>query len=312
VGTGIFEVRPSSSEDNLFSAFVQDKVTWRETFHVTLGTKVEHNDFSGFELQPSIRAAWDISPAHTVWAAVSRAVRVPSRLERDIFIDASDPAGNPVLRLLGNDDFESEELLAYELGHRWRALPNLHFDVTVFENHYDGLSSLEVGAPFADPSDGRTVIPISSQNLTAGRTRGAEALVSFSPAEWWRLSASYSYLELDLEPSGQDINRGEFYEGASPRHQFALGSYFSLPRGFELDAHFRHVGALERLPEIPSGEGIPAYSELDVRLSWRASETMRVSLVGQNLLHDHHIEFGTPAARGAIQRSVYLKLAWEL
>jgi iron complex outermembrane receptor protein len=312
VGTGIFEVRPSSSEDNLFSAFVQDKVTWRETFHVTLGTKVEHNDFSGFELQPSIRAAWDISPAHTVWAAVSRAVRVPSRLERDIFIDASDPAGNPVLRLLGNDDFESEELLAYELGHRWRALPNLHFDVTVFENHYDGLSSLEVGAPFTDPSDGRTVIPISSQNLTAGRTRGAEALVSFSPAEWWRLSASYSYLELDLEPSGQDINRGEFYEGASPRHQFALGSYFSLPRGFELDAHFRHVGALERLPEIPSGEGIPAYSELDVRLSWRASETMRVSLVGQNLLHDHHIEFGTPAARGAIQRSVYLKLAWEL
>jgi iron complex outermembrane recepter protein len=312
VGAGIFEVRPSSSEDNLFSAFVQDKVTWREVFNVTLGTKVEHNDFSGFELQPSIRAAWDISPKHTVWAAVSRAVRVPNRLERDIFIDASDPAGNPVARLLGNDDFDSEELLAYELGHRWRALENLHFDVTVFENHYDGLSSLEVGAPFTDPSDGRTVIPISSQNLTAGRTRGAEALVSFSPVEWWRLSASYSYLELDLEPSGQDINRGEFYEGASPRHQFALGSYLSLPRGFELDAHFRHVSALERLPEIPSGEGIPAYSELDVRLSWRASETMRVSLVGQNLLHDHHLEFGTPAARGAIQRSVYLKLAWKL
>ena len=311
-GGGIFEVRPSSSEDNLFSAFVQDKVTWREVVHVTLGTKAEHNDFSGFELQPSLRAAWDISPKHTVWAAVSRAVRVPSRLERDVFIAVSDPAGNPVARLLGNDDFESEELLAYELGHRWRALPNMHVDVAVFENHYDGLSSLEVGAPFTDPSDGRTVIPISSRNLTAGRAWGVETLVGFSPVEWWRLSASYSYLELSLDPSGQDINRGEFYEGASPRHQFALGSYLTLPRGFEMDAHFRYVGALESLPEIPSGEGIPAYSELDVRLSWRASETMRVSLVGQNLLHEHHLEFGTPAARGAIQRSVYLKVAWEL
>ncbi len=311
-GTGIFEVRPSSSEDNLFSAFVQDKVTWREVVHVTLGTKAEHNDFSGFELQPSIRASWDISPKHTVWAAVSRAVRVPNRLERDIFIDASDPAGNPVLRLLGDDDFESEELLAYELGHRWRALPNLHVDVTVFENHYYGLASLEVGAPFTDPADGRTIIPISSRNLTTGRTCGVETLVSFSPVERWRLSASYSYLELNLESSGQDVNRGEFYDGASPRHQFALGSYLSLPRGFELDAHFRHVGELERLPEIPTGEGIPSYSELDVRLSWRASETMRVSLVGRNLLHEHHLEFGTPAARGAIQRSVYLKVAWEL
>jgi len=226
--------------------------------------------------------------------------------------DASDLAGNPVARLLGNDDFESEELVAYELGYRWRAQPNLHVDVTVFENHYEGLSSLEVGAPFIDPSDGRTVIPISSRNLTSGRACGVETLVSFSPVERWRLSASYSYLELSIDPSGQDINRGEFYEGASPRHQFALGSYLSLPRGFELDAHFRHVSSLESLPEIPSGEGIPAYSELDLRLSWRALETMRVSLVGQNLLHDHHLEFGTPAARGAIQRSVYLKVAWEL
>jgi iron complex outermembrane recepter protein len=156
------------------------------------------------------------------------------------------------------------------------------------------------------------VIPISSQNLTGGRTCGVETLVSFSPVERWRLSASYSYLELSLDPSGQDLNRGKFYEGASPRHQFALGSYLSLPRGWELDAQFRHISALESLPEIPTGDGIPAYSELDVRLSWRASDQMRVSIVGQNLLHDDHLEFGTPAARGAIQRSVYVKVAWNL
>lgn len=311
-GAGIFAVRPSSSEDRIFSAFVQDKITWGRVFHLTLGSKVEHNDFSGFELQPSIRASWEVTPKHTVWAAVSRAVRVPNRLERDIFIDASDPAGNPVARLLGTDDFDSEELLAYELGGRWRVSETLHVDVALFENHYEGLASLEVGDPFVDPSDGRTVIPISSANLTDGRTRGVETLISYSPLERWRLSASYSYLDMSLYPAGQDINRGKFYEGASPRHQFGLSSYLTLPRGFELDAHFRHVSRLESLPEIPTGEGIPDYSELDLRLSWHASEQMTVSLVAQNLLNDHHLEFGTPAARGEIERSVYVKLTWDL
>lgn len=311
-GEGIFAVVPSSSEDRIFSAFVQDKITLRKVFHVTLGTKLEHNDFSGFELQPSVRAVWDIAPRHTVWAAVSRAVRVPNRVERDIAIDASDPAGDPVLRLLGDDSFDSEELLACELGYRWRATDNLHLDIAVFENHYNGLASLEVGAPFIDPTDGRTIIPVSNRNLTDGRARGIETSVTFSPFEHWRLSASYSYLQLSLDPSGQDINRGEFYEGASPRHQFALSSYFTLPRGFELDLHFRHVSALESLPEIPTGEGIPAYSELDVRLAWRATKQMQIAVVGKNLLHDDHLEFGTPAARGAIERSIYLKVTWDL
>jgi iron complex outermembrane receptor protein len=233
-------------------------------------------------------------------------------LERDIFIDASDPALDPVFRLLGTDTFDSEELIAYELGHRWRASETLHIDLALFENHYDGLASLELGTPFVDPNTGQTIIPISNRNLSKGRTRGAEILVSYSPMERWRLSASYSYLEVSIDPSGMDINRGRFYEGASPRHQFALGSYLTLGRGVELDLHFRHVGALEELPEDPSGAGIPAYSEIDLRLSWQVSKQLRASLVGQSLLNDHHIEFGTPAARGAIQRGVYLKLAWDL
>jgi iron complex outermembrane receptor protein len=307
-GGGIFAVRPESSYDQIFSAFVQDKIVLRDGVHVTVGTKAEHNDFSGFELQPSIRAAWDITPTHTVWAAVSRASRVPNRLERDIFIDVTDSAADPVARLLGSDDFDSEELIAYELGYRWRASEVLHIDVALFENRYEGLASLEFGTPFVDPADGRTIIPITNQNLTDGRTRGVETLVTYTPFERWRLSASYSYLEISLDPRGQDINRGEFYEGASPRHQFGLGSYLTLPRGFEFDAHFRYISAIERLPEIPTGEGIPGYSELNLRLAWRATDHVTVALVGQNLLHDDHLEFGTPEARGAIRRSVYLKV----
>lgn len=311
-GKGIFAVRPSSSQDQLFSAFVQDQIVWRDVLRVTVGTKLEKNDFSDFEIQPSIRAAWDIAAGHTIWAAVSRAARIPTRLERDIFIDVSDPAGNPVVRLLGNEDFAAEELVAYELGYRWRASDILHVDVSLFENHYDGLASLEVGTPFTDPQDGRTVIPIVNRNLTDGRSRGLETLITFSPFERWRLTGSYSYLDLSLDPAGQDINRGKFYDGATPRHQFALGSYLTLPRGFELDAHFRRLTSIRRLPQITTGEGIPGYSELDIHLSWRASKQMRLTVVGQNLLHDHHVEFGTPAARGAIERGVYVKIVWDL
>lgn len=310
-GKGIFAVRPASSQDRLFSLFVQDKIVWHDAWHVTVGTKAEHNAFSGFELQPSARAAWDIAANHTVWAAVSRAARIPTRLERDIFIDASDPADDPVVRLLGNDDFDAEELLAYELGYRWRVSEFFHVDLALFDNRYDGLASLELGDPFQDPADGRTIIPILNRNLTDGRARGAETLVTFSPFERWRLSATYSYLDLRLSPSGLDVNRGRFYEGATPRHQFALGSYLTLSGSFEFDVHFRSLSAIRSLPEIETGEGLPGYSELDLRISWQASPGMVISVVGQNLLHDHHLEFGAPAARGEIERAVYTKIAWE-
>lgn len=310
-GKGIFAVQPATSQDHLYSAFVQDQISVRDRLRITLGSKFEHNDFSGFELQPSVRAAWDLAPNHTLWAAVSRAARIPTRLERDILIDAADPASNPLPRLVGNRDFEAEELIASELGYRWRAMSNLHVDVSLFDNRYEGLASLELGEPFVEAGGARTVLPVLSRNMTDGRSRGVEALITHNPLPRWRVSASYSYLDLELDPAGQDFNRGEFYEGATPRHQFALSSYLSLLDRFEFDAHFRRVGSIRRLPAIPNGEGIPGYSELDLVFTWHASLNTRVSIVGQNLLHDRHIEFGTPTERGAIERSVYAKVVWD-
>ena len=135
--------------------------------------------------------------------------------------------------------------------------------------------------------------------------------MTFSPFSRWRLSASYSYLNLKIDPAGQDLNRGLHYDGATPQHQFALSSYLDLPGNFEIDAHFRRLGTLQRLPESPTGEGVPAYSELDVHLSWRASDHLRVSVVGQNLLHREHVEFGTPPGQGVIRRGLYAKAVWE-
>jgi iron complex outermembrane receptor protein len=302
-------VDPEKSDDQLWSGFIQDQIALNERVQLTLGTKLEHNDFSGYEIQPSARLAWDVSPTRTLWGAVSRAVRVPTRLERDIAIDFTDPTANPVGRLLGNRDFNSEKLLAYELGYRWQASPRLAIDLAAFVNRYRGLASLELGTPFIDPRDGRTVVPVANQNLTDGRAAGGEALVTFSPLDSWRLTASYSNLSLKIEPRGLDINRGRLAAGSTPRNQFGLRSALDLA-GIQFDAFIRHVGAIRSDPQIVTGEGLPAYTELDLRIArgWNRTE---LALSGQNLLHDHHLEFGPPAHRGEIERSVYASIAWR-
>jgi iron complex outermembrane receptor protein len=307
----IFALEPATSRDILASGFIQDQVSLRDSLRLTLGTKVEHNDFSGFEVQPSVRLAWDVAEERTLWAAVSRAVRVPTRLERDFAVDVSDPAGNPVLRLLGNEDFDAEELLAYELGFRWQPRPSLAVDLATFYNRYEGLASLELGAPFVSPVDGRIVVPIINENLTDGTAIGFEALTTFSPAEYWRLVASYSYLDLQLDAHGADLNHGEFLEGATPRHQLSLRSSFDLPHAVQVDAVFRRLSAVRSIPQMANGDGIGGYSEFDVRVAWRPAPTLELALVGQNLLHDHHAEFGTPAARGEVERGVYGKAVYR-
>jgi iron complex outermembrane receptor protein len=306
---GVFAVEPEDSDDLLISGFVQDQIAISDSLALTVGSKFEHNDFSGFEVQPSIRASWTPDARHNLWLATSRAVRVPTRLERDVAVDASDPAGNPVFRLLGNRDFEAEELIAYEAGWRWQPRDELWVDLALFHNDYESLVSLEVGDPFLDGT-GRTIIPVLNRNLGRGHSRGAELLVEWQPVEHWRLSASHSAIDLDLDSPGLDLNRNVWLEGSTPRGMTALRSWYS--RGtFELDAQLRHHTRIRRLSADISGQGIDAYSSLDVRLGWRLSEEWRLSLVGQNLLDDEHVEFGTPAARGALARAAYLKAEWR-
>jgi iron complex outermembrane receptor protein len=310
-GKLIFAVAPEQARDQLIGGFAQDQITLSDSLQLTLGTKLEHNDFSGFEVQPSVRLAWAVAPRQNAWAAVSRAVRVPTRLERDVAIEITPPGSNPRGILLGNDDFEAEELIAYEVGYRWQPLDALALDLALFHNRYEGLASLEFGTPTLDPASGLVTVPIVNLNLTDARSQGAELLATFSPREDWRLVASYSYIYLDMQPHGLDANRGAFLEGTTPRHQISLRSLLDLPGELQLDAHLRHSTELERQPEIQVGPGIDGYTELDVRLGWRASDRLEVALVGQNLLHDHHTEFGTPAARGEIERSVYGKVTWQ-
>lgn len=311
-GRGVFELNPPSARDRLYSGFFQDQVSLGQTVRVTMGTKLEHNDYSGYEVQPSLRVAWDLAEARTLWAAVSRAVRVPDRLERDVDIDATDPTAPVVVRLVGNPQFHAEELLAFELGYRWQLAPNLSLDLATFHNRYTGLASLEFATPFVDPNTGRTILPVVNRNLTDGRAEGIETAVTYSPQSNWRLSLDYSYIDMSLTAHGMDLNRGQWVEGSTPRNQVGLRSYLDLPRGLQLDVQFRALSAVTRLPASVTGEQIAGYRELDVRLGWRLAHHVQLSLDGRDLLHAHHVEFGAPYQRSTIRRSVYGKIAWEL
>lgn len=309
VGKGIFNVSPASSRDRLLSAFLQDQIDLSETLQLTLGSKFEHNDFSGDEWQPSVRAAWDFAVTQTVWAAWSHAVRVPTRLERDISVDVLNPPANPMFRLDGNRNFDAEEMDAYEIGYRWQALDNVSVDLATFYNDYDKLASLEIGLPYTDPN-GVTIIPVLNENMMRGHSSGAELQVVYSPLGNWRLAANYSYLDMQLEPQGLDINRGRFLAGSTPRHQVGLRSTMDLPGAVQFDVQLRYLSAIRHLPDIVDGGGLSDYGEADVRLAKRLSPQLEVSLVGRNLLHDHHAEFGAAEARGEIQRSFYAKAVW--
>lgn len=305
----VFAVDPPRANDALYSGFVQDRIAIGEAASLTLGTKLEHNDFSGFEVQPGARFAWQLPHGQTLWAAVSRAVRVPTRLERDVLIEVTPPGSDPAYYLFGNDDFESESLLAWELGYRRQVSSRLAFDVAAFLNEYQDLASLELGDPLVEPGSGRTIFPVLNRNLGDGRAAGAELLVNFAPLEGWQLTATYSFFDLEIEPNGADLNRGEYFDGATPRHQFGLRS--SLDAGsLRLDGFLRRVGAIRREPQIVDGTGLPGYTELDLRAAW-LWRRFEFALVLRNLLHEHHVEFGSAQQRGGIERSIRAQFTWR-
>jgi iron complex outermembrane receptor protein len=304
-GKVLFALSPEDATDHLVSGFLQDRIRLLASLELTVGTKLEYNTSSGFELQPSARLAWQPGGRQTLWASVARAVRVPTRLERDVEIVLSDPTQPPVAVLRGNQDFGSEQLIAYELGYRWQVSAAVSLDAAGFYNRYTGLASLELGTPTTDAS-GNPILPVLNQNLTDGRSRGGELSVTVQPWKRWRLVGTYAYLFLTLDPHGMDLNRGSLLTGATPRNQVGLQSSVDLPRQWELDLMFRYADAVKSAVEAEPGEETPAYATLDAQVAWHGWSVADLSLVGQSLLQRSHREFpgGTE-----VPRSFYLKLS---
>jgi iron complex outermembrane receptor protein len=245
-----------------FSAFAQNEIGLvKDRLHLTLGSKLEHNDYTGFELQPSARLAWGPAARQTLWTAISRAVRTPSRLDRD---------------LLPGQNFDSEELLAYELGYRLQAAERLSLSVAAFYHDYDDIRSLE-------PVGGSTIVA----NGQEGESYGLESTARYRVTDRWQLQAGFSELRVDIrpKPGSTDPSFGKA-EAADSRHHLFARSFLDLPGDLELDAGYRYVSRITN-PNV----AMPGYSELDLRLAWRPIPKLELSIVGQS-------ERAAQAARG--------------
>lgn len=296
-------MNPERRNTDLFGALIQDEVELLpDQLHLTLGSKFEHNYYTGVEIQPSVRLLWTPDGRQSLWGAVSRAVRTPSRVEDSVEI--------PVLpfpdTIQGEDGLDAEELIAYELGYRIRPVNNLSFDIAAFYNDYDKVRSLE-----ASPT-GRVFA-----NKLYGESYGLEVSTDWRPQNWWRLQANYSYLRttMHLDSDGTDSRFEYITEESSPDHQFSLRSSMDLSHNWELDLWGYYVGHLPASGTAAFRDGIKidSYVSLNGRLAWRPFPDLEMSLVGQNLLDSRHLEFveESVTAPTEIERSFYGKVRWE-
>jgi len=311
---------PDQRTNHLFSGFAQDDIVlFKERLRLTLGSKFEDNDFTGFEIQPNVRMLWTPGSRHSLWGAVSRAVHTPARADVDLRVNASvipplvppNPGPLPAyVTLFGNPDLKSEELVAYELGYRFQATNRLSFDIASFYNVYDHLRSAEPGSPSveASPPPPHLLFPLMVSNQVKGKTYGVEVAADWRPLEWWRIQASYSYLQIKLNGSESLDSTAKVDQGRSPHHQFHLRSSMDLRRDLECNLNFRFV---DKLPDFD----VKSYASLDVRLAWKPHPNLELAIVGQNLLSNHHAEFKGEAIISSlpteVERSVYGKITWR-
>jgi iron complex outermembrane receptor protein len=281
---------PAIRNLHLANVFVQDTIALTESLELTLGAKLEYNSYTRFEVQPNARLAWNLRDYGLLWSAISRAVRTPSRVDRELFAPRSAPF------LLAGGDFKSETLIAYEIGYRVQPVTHASFSISTFYNVYDDLRSIE-------PTSGG--LPSVIKNKMKGETYGVEMWGSYLVLDWWRLSAGYNFLQKDLRlKRGSSDPNGVRGAGNDPEHQFSARSAMSLPYNMEFDLALRWI---DRLPN----PNVPSYVALDARLGWTLWKALELSLSGFNLTDRRHPEFGAAATRSELPRTFYLRARWS-
>jgi iron complex outermembrane recepter protein len=310
IGTTLFaNFVPARRSFKQYGVFVQDRVALvPDSLYLTVGTKLSDNDYSGFENQPSVRLAWHPDGRQTVWTAVSRAVRIPARLDEDLVLTIPfELPGLPIPVYFvanGTADIASEELVAYEAGWRFQQSEALSFDVAVFHNDYDKLQTNEPDDPVfvLVPPTPHIIVPSHLDSNMRGESVGGTFVANWQPVTRWRTRFQYSYLDLELgiTPGSLAVDSPNI-EGNSPRHQAAIHSFLDLPHDLSLYAGVRYVD------DLPN-QSIDAYTAVDANLSWRVRPNLEATLAVQNLTDDSHPEF--IAAGNLIERSAYLRLDW--
>jgi iron complex outermembrane receptor protein len=303
---------PADSSKQLFNLFVQDQITLKPNrLNLYVGTKLEDSYFTGFDLLPSIHLSWTPNAHRTFWAGISRASRTPTRRDVGLVADLAALPGPAEVVLLGNPHIQSEHVIAYELGYRAQPTERFSIDVAAFVSAYHNLESTEPQPPFIEPGSvpPLLVFPKLLGNKMHGTTDGVEAFIKWKVVNHWTISPGYSFLQMLLHTDANSLDTTSVVqvEGANPRHQAQLRSHLELWRGFAWDANAYFVG---RLP----AQSVPSYTRLDSQLTWRLRESVSLSVVGQNLIEDHHVEFNDPFQRvnsAQVKRSAYAKFTWQ-
>jgi len=301
-----FSLDPSARDVNLINAFLQDEITLAEDLRLTLGSKLEYNDFSNFDIQPNARIAWSLDEGQTLWGAVSRAVRTPARGEHDVLLrllPEPDP-GVPVYAA-GSRHYDPETVLAWETGYRYNHNSRWSVDIAAFYNDYGQLRTLE---PVTTPSGD---ILFSFENNMSGNTRGLELAGNWQVLPGWRLNATYTWMLMDLQLRNGSMDYvSRATEDATPTSSAALWSAHDIGNNLQFDAAVRYVNSI-----VMDATRIDGYLELDLRLAWEAKPGLEFSLIGQNLLDDRHREFlpdFIDTQPTELERSIYGRVIWHL
>jgi iron complex outermembrane receptor protein len=282
---------PPRRRVDIGNVFLQDEIALRPDLLLTLGVKLETNDYTKAEWIPNARLGWRISERQFVWGAISRAIRNPSRIERDFSIPGLVEPGH----------MGSEKLMAYELGYRGRMTDAASVSVTAYLHDYDELRTNE-RVPGRNP-------PLFVGNTMEGETWGLEAWGDLQLAQWWRVSAGGSVLRKDfrLKPGSLDVARFEA-AGADPAYWLKFRSHMRLADNLALHLALRIYDDVPRL--TASGYvGTPAYTEASARLAWRLRDDLELSVTALDLLNDRHAE-ASETRRNHIPRSAFVTLRW--
>ncbi len=307
---------PRDRNTHLFSSFVQDEITvLPDRLSLSLGARLEHNDYTGIGFQPSARMAWTPDSKNMVWSAISRADRTPARSDTDLRVNYAavlGPGDVPTLiSLFGNPNFKNERLTAFEVGYRNTWTSKFSLDSTAFYNRYRDLDSVEPGAPTieANPAPVHLLVPSYIGNGLHGETHGLEFFANWKAAGAWTLSPGYAFFSMHLHPfaGSKDFTDAAGTEGGTPDHQAQLRSSVTLTRSLQWNASAYFVN---RLPAV----AIPSYTRVDTSLIWQAGERISLSIEGQNLIKSLHPEYAGPVATvqtDQMRRSAYAKLTWS-
>jgi iron complex outermembrane recepter protein len=296
---------PPARRDTTYSGFLQyDIALVPDKFRLIAGSKFEHNDYTGFEYQPQIRAVWTPGTQYTFWAAFSRAVRAPSRVEPGVQYRVAqiNPAPPPptFLVLTGNPGVRSEVLYASELGFRYAWKEKFSLDAAVYYNKYSRLLGLgSPGVGIVNPSPLYVDVPEYIGNVGGGQSHGLELSLEYTPVRRWTVSTGITELR------GNSAAAVTYPAVASnPRYQANIQSKLNLTQHLNLDAAYYYYDA------VPNG--IPPINRVDVGVSTIPIRGFSFSVWGRNLQQDHHQE-AIPQyfSGGEIRRSVAFKLVWE-